>query len=56
MCRSPNSEAARAATHYYTRAWQKLIYRKECYIVIVIYLPVPNNVIQLYAEMFSIAS
>ena len=38
MCCSPNSEAVRAATHYYTRAWQTLIYRKECYIAIVIYL------------------
>ena len=29
----------RAATNYLTRAWQTLIYGKECYIVIVIYLP-----------------
>ena len=37
MCCSPNREAVRAATHYYTRAWQLLIYGKECYIVIVIW-------------------
>ena len=39
MCCSPNREAVRAATDYNTRAWQTLIYAKECYIVIVIYLP-----------------
>ena len=33
-----NCEAVRAATHYHTRAWQTLM-RRECYIVIVIYLP-----------------
>ena len=32
-------------------ALQPLIYEKECYIVIVIYLAVPNNLIQLYAEL-----
>ena len=39
MCCSPIREAVTAATHYYTRALQKLIYGKDCYIVIVIYLP-----------------
>ena len=55
----------RAATHYHTRAWQTYIHRKECYIVIVIYLPfqhehlqntVPNNFVQLYAEISTVAS
>ena len=54
MCCSPNREAVRVATHYHTRAWQTLIYGKECYIVIVIYLPGPNNFIQLYAEMYTV--
>ena len=36
---SPNREAVRAATPYHARAWQTLIYGKECYIVIVVYLP-----------------
>ena len=31
MCCSLNREAMRAATHYHTRAWQTLIYGKECY-------------------------
>ena len=35
----PLKNAVRAATHYVMRGWQTLIYRKECYIVIVIYLP-----------------
>ena len=39
MCCSLIREAVRAATHYYTRALQMLLYRKDCYIVIVIYLP-----------------
>ena len=39
MCCSPIREAVRAATHYYTRALQTLIHGKDCYIVIVIYLP-----------------
>ena len=39
MCCRPIREAVRAATHYYTRALQTLIHGKECYIVIVIYLP-----------------
>ena len=39
MCCSPNREAVRAATHYHMRAWQTLIYGKECYMVIVIYPP-----------------
>ena len=29
MCCSPNREAVRAATHYYTRAWQTLIYKRN---------------------------
>ena len=44
-----------AATHYHTRAWQTLIYGKECYIVIVIYLQFKHKqsqmiFIQLYAK------
>ena len=35
----------------HTGALQPLIYKKECYIVIVSYLSVPNNSIQLYAEL-----
>ena len=50
MCCSPHRGAVRAATHYHTRAWQMLIYGKQCYILIVIYLPVPNYFIQLYAK------
>ena len=37
MCCNQNHTAMRPATHHRTRAWQTLIYRKECYIVIVIY-------------------
>ena len=29
MCCCPNREAARAATHYHTRAWQTLLYGKN---------------------------
>ena len=47
MCCSPNHEAVRAATHYHTRAWQTLIYGKECYIVIVIYLPSKHKQFQI---------
>ena len=56
---SPNREAVRAATHYHTRAWQTLIYGKECYSRHC-YIPsfqtqaVPNNFIQLYAEMSTV--
>ena len=39
MSCSPIREAVRAAIHYYTRALQTLIHGKDCYIVIVIYLP-----------------
>ena len=39
MCCSQIREAVRAATHYYTRALHTLIHGKDCYIVIVIYLP-----------------
>ena len=48
-----------------TRAWQMLIHEKECYIIIVRFFPcqqkhlqntVPNNFIQLYAEISTIAS
>ena len=46
-CCSPNREAVRAATHYHTRAWQTLIYGKECYIVIVIYLPFKHKQFQI---------
>ena len=34
MCCSPNRVAVRAATHYHTRAWQTLIYGKECFILL----------------------
>ena len=34
MCCSPNRFAVRAATHYHTRAWQTLIYGKECFILL----------------------
>ena len=47
MCCSPNHKAVRAATHYHTRALQKLIYGKECYIVIVIYLPFKHKQFQI---------
>ena len=52
-------EAVRAATHYHTRAWQTLIYGKECYIVIVIYLPFKHKqfhiiLFNLYAEMSTV--
>ena len=30
MCCSPHRFAVRAATHYHTRAWQTLIYGKDC--------------------------
>ena len=33
-------------THYHTWAWQTLIYGKECYIVIVIYLPFKHKQFQ----------
>ena len=33
------------ATHH-TRAWQTLIYRKECHIVIVIYIPFKHKQFQ----------
>ena len=39
MCCSPHRFAVRAATHYHTRAWQTLIYGKECFILLVILLP-----------------
>ena len=39
MCCSPIREAVRAAKHYYTKALQTMIHGKECYTVIVIYLP-----------------
>ena len=39
MCCSPIREVVRAAAHYFTRALQTLIHGKDCYIVIVIYLP-----------------
>ena len=51
---SPNREAVRAATHYHTRDWQTLKYGKECYIVIVKAQAVPNNFIQLYADMSTV--
>ena len=38
MCCNQNHTAMGPATHYHTRAWQTLIYRKACYIVIVIYI------------------
>ena len=47
MCCSPNREAVRAAAHYHTRAWQTLIYGKERYIVIVIYLPFKHKQSQI---------
>ena len=47
MCCSPNRKAMRAATYYHTRAWQTLIYGKECYIVIVIYLPFKHKQSQI---------
>ena len=31
---SPHRFAVRAATHYHTRAWQTLIYGKECFILL----------------------
>ena len=34
MCCSPHRFAVRAATHYHTRAWQTLIYEKECFILL----------------------
>ena len=37
MCCSTNREVVRATIHYSMRAWQTIIYRIECYIVIVIY-------------------
>ena len=51
---SPIREAVRPATHYYTRALQTLIHGKDCYIVIVIYLPFTiqsqNNLSKFLAE------
>ena len=37
MCCSPHRFAVRAATHYHTRAWQTLIYGKECFILFTVY-------------------
>ena len=34
MCCSPHRFAVRTATHYHTRAWQTLIYEKECFILL----------------------
>ena len=42
MCCSPNSFAVRAATHYLTRAWQTLIYGKECFILLLYSLTLSN--------------
>ena len=39
--------SGRAATNYHTRAWQTLIYGKECYIVIGIYLPFKRKQFQI---------
>ena len=36
MCCSPHRFAVQAATHYHTRAWQTLIYGKECFIFLLI--------------------
>ena len=33
MCCSPHRFADRAATHYHTWAWQTLLHRKECFIL-----------------------
>ena len=40
-------EVVRAATHYHTRAWETLIYGKERYIVIVIYLSFKHKQFQI---------
>ena len=34
MCCSPHHFVVQAATHYHTRAWQTLIFRKECFILL----------------------
>ena len=39
MCSSLIHEAKRAVTHLYMRALQTCLHGKECYIVVVIYLP-----------------
>ena len=49
MCCSPNCEAVRAATHYYTRALQTSIHGKECNIVIVFILEHFRNAPYLYS-------
>ena len=36
MCCSPHRLAIRAATQYHTQAWQMLIQRKECFIILLI--------------------
>ena len=36
-------EAVRAGTHYHTRAWQTLIYEKECFILLLLIIKQCNN-------------
>ena len=54
MCCSTNREAVRAATHYHTRDIRKSMLYRHCYIHSFQAQAVPNNVIQLYAEMSTV--
>ena len=51
MCCSPHRFAVRAATHYHTRAWQTLIYGKECFILLLLLHKINNIFTSIYQRM-----
>ena len=53
---SPNRETVRTATNYHAQAWRALIYGKECYIIIVIYVPSFQSQINPENRMSTVAS
>ena len=52
MCCSPHRFAVRAATHYHTRAWQTLIYGKDCFILLLYNVVFVIGAVTVYIPSF----